>query len=46
MVSVFNSWKQFEVKYQELMRAQLERIVATQGLSPNVFEITSKAVQF
>lgn len=46
MVSAFNSWKQYDTARQALMKAQLQRIVAAEGLSANVFEIASKAVEF
>ncbi|KAL6749281.1 hypothetical protein V8C86DRAFT_2851835 [Haematococcus lacustris] len=44
MVSAFTTFKQFDTKRQALMKAQLERIVATPGLSENVFEIASKSL--
>ncbi|KAJ9514038.1 hypothetical protein QJQ45_021130 [Haematococcus lacustris] len=44
MVSAFTTFKQFDNKRQALMKAQLERIVATPGLSENVFEIASKSL--
>jgi aminopeptidase N len=37
-------WKRFEVRRAELMRAELERIVATPGLSKDVFEQASKSL--
>ncbi len=37
-------WKKFTVKRQQLMREQLERILATQDLSKNTFEMVSKAL--
>ena len=44
MVSVFNNWRKFEPGRQELMKEQLERIVATPDLSKDVYEIVSKAL--
>lgn len=44
LVSVFTTWKQFDAARGQKMRAQLERIVATPGLSENVFEIASKSL--
>ncbi|GFH14567.1 uncharacterized protein HaLaN_10648 [Haematococcus lacustris] len=44
MVSAFTTFKQFDTKRQALMKAQLERIVGTPGLSENVFEIASKSL--
>ena len=40
----FNAWKRFDESRQAMMKAQLERIVATEGLSKDVFEIVSKAL--
>jgi aminopeptidase N len=37
-------WKRFEPKRAELMRAELERIVKTPGLSKDVFEQASKSL--
>ena len=37
-------WKKFDENRSGLMKAQLERIVATEGLSKNVYEIVSKAL--
>ena len=45
MVSAFTTWKQFDPERQEMMRAQLRRIVDHPGISENVFEIASKSVQ-
>ena len=44
MVGGFSRWKKFDAARQALMRAQLDRIVATPGLSENVFEIASKSL--
>ena len=44
LVSVFTTWRQFDAVRGQKMRAQLERIVATPGLSENVFEIASKSL--
>lgn len=45
ITSLFNQWKKFDPKRQELMKHQLERIVAKPGISPGVFEIASKALK-
>jgi len=44
MVSGFNRWRSFDAGRQDLMRAQLERIAAREGLSKDVFEIVSRAL--
>ncbi len=44
MVSAFNQWKRFDQDRQALMKHELERIAAVDGLSPGVFEIISKAI--
>lgn len=44
MVGAFTQYRQFDKPRQSLMRAQLERIMATNGLSENVSEICSKSL--
>jgi aminopeptidase N len=44
MVPAFGRWRRFEPKRGELMRRALERIVATPGLSKDVFEQASKSL--
>ncbi|GAX81576.1 hypothetical protein CEUSTIGMA_g9004.t1 [Chlamydomonas eustigma] len=44
MVGAFTSYRQYDTTRQELMRAQLSRIVAENGLSENVLEIANKAL--
>jgi aminopeptidase N len=41
---MFISWKKYVPEQGQLLRSQLERIVATQGLSKDVFELASKAL--
>lgn len=45
VVSAFNRWKKYDTTRQGLMKAELQRILAKEGLSPDVFEIASKALQ-
>lgn len=45
MVSAFTTYKKFDGKRQEMMKAQLQRIVGAEGLSENVFEIANKSLQ-
>jgi aminopeptidase N len=44
MVPPFGRWRRFEPKRAALMKAQLERIVTTPGLSKDVFEQVSKSL--
>jgi aminopeptidase N len=44
LVPPFGRWRRFEPKRAALMRAALERIVATQSLSKDVFEQVSKSL--
>ena len=44
LVSPLGRWKRFDAARAALMRAELERIVATPGLSKDVFEIASKSL--
>lgn len=45
LVSCFTSWRQYDSDRQAMMKGELQRIVETKGLSDNVFEIASKALQ-
>jgi aminopeptidase N len=45
MTSLFNQWKRYDSRRQELMKKELERIVAKAGVSAGVFEIASKALK-
>ena len=44
LVPPFGRWRRFEPRRAELMRQALERIVATPGLSKDVFEQASKSL--
>lgn len=44
LVPPMGRWKRFVAPYSDLMRAELERIVATPGLSKDVFEQASKSL--
>ena len=44
MVGMFNHWKKYEPVRRDLMKAQLERLMAQPSLSGNVYEIVSKAL--
>ena len=44
MARALMNWRQYEPGRSELMRAQLERIKAVEGLSGDVFEIVTKAL--
>lgn len=44
LVSPFTQWRRYDEARQQKMRTCLEEIVATPGLSPNVFEIASKSL--
>ncbi|XP_057824889.2 puromycin-sensitive aminopeptidase isoform X2 [Cryptomeria japonica] len=44
MVSALSRWKRFDMGRQALAKAQLERIIACNGLSENVYEIVSKSL--
>ena len=44
LAGCFNRWRKFDGARQEMMRSQLERIVAAPGISTNVYEIASKAL--
>jgi aminopeptidase N len=44
MASAFNQWTRYDQSRQLMMKRELERIAALEGLSPGVFEIISKAI--
>lgn len=44
LVGAFNQWRTFDNERQELMKHELQRILAKPGLSNNVYEIVSKAL--
>lgn len=44
MVSAFTRWRKYNSSRQETMKAQLERIRGTKGLSNDVFEICDKSL--
>ena len=44
MVSAFNNWRNYDTARQELIVAQLRRITACEGLSPNVAEIATMSL--
>lgn len=44
IASCFTTWKQYDLKRQEAMKAQLQRILAVNELSENVREIVSKTL--
>ncbi len=45
MATAFNRWKRYDEKRQALMKEQLQRIAARQGLSGDVMEIVSNALR-
>ena len=45
MVSAFNRWPRFDAGRRGLMKAELQRIEAEQGLSNDVFEIVGNALK-
>lgn len=45
MVKPFARWRKFDPARQALMKAQLSRVLAKEGLSGNVYEIVSKSLE-
>ncbi|MCM2323882.1 MAG: aminopeptidase N [Oligoflexia bacterium] len=45
LAGLFNQWKKFDPARQALMRKELQRMMAHEGLSAGVFEIVSKALK-
>jgi aminopeptidase N len=44
MMTALTAWQRFDTHRQALMKAQLERIMHTKGISPDVYEIASKSL--
>src|SRR5262249_24836688 len=44
LVQPLGQWRRYDRARQGLMRAQLDRILATSGLSPNTYEMVSKSL--
>ncbi len=42
MASAFENWRRYDAPRQALMRGELEKILKTEGISPNLFEVASK----
>ncbi len=45
LVAAFNAWKRYDTQRQDLMQAQLQRIIAQEDLSKDVYEIVSRALK-
>ena len=45
LAAPFSRWRRFDAPRQALMRRQLERLAATDGLSRDVFEIVGKSLK-
>ncbi|MGZ8190263.1 MAG: aminopeptidase N C-terminal domain-containing protein, partial [Methylococcaceae bacterium] len=44
MVSALTSWRRFDKPRQALMTAQLQKIMTTEGISKDVYEVVSKSL--
>jgi aminopeptidase N len=44
LIAPLTKWRRYDEKRQALMKAQLERLLAKEGLSKNVYEIVSKSL--
>jgi aminopeptidase N len=44
MAGGFTRWRKYDPSRQALMKKQLERIIATENLSENVYEIVKKSL--
>jgi aminopeptidase N len=44
LVQPLGQWRRYDAARQGLMRAQLDRILATPGLSPNTYEMVAKSL--
>ena len=44
LAGAFNRWRKFDAGRRELMQVQIQRIAEASGLSPNTYEIATKAL--
>ena len=44
MLNALTSWRRYDENRQVLMKAQLERIIATENVSKDVYEVASKSL--
>ena len=44
LVPPLGRWRRFDAKRQQLMKAELERLAKTEGLSPDVYELVLKSL--
>ncbi|MDD5578072.1 MAG: aminopeptidase N [Methylobacter sp.] len=44
MVNALTSWRRYDEARQELMKAQLKRIISTEAISSDVYEVASKSL--
>ena len=44
MLTALTTWRRYEPHRQALMRAALEQVAETAGLSPDVYEVATKAL--
>lgn len=44
MLSALTSWRRYDTNRQTLMKAQLEKIIATKAISRDVYEVASKSL--
>lgn len=44
IAGAFTQWSQLDTKRQDLIKAQLKRIVEVEGISENLYEVASKSL--
>lgn len=44
MLSALTQWRRYDESRQALMKAQLERIMGTENISKDVYEVASKSL--
>ena len=44
MLNALTVWRRYDANRQALMKAQLERIIATENVSKDVYEVASKSL--
>ena len=44
LCTALGAWRRYDPARQELMQAELNRILGVSGLSPNTYEVAAKAI--
>jgi aminopeptidase N len=45
LISALTQWRRYDKQRQQLMKAQLQRIMQTENISRDVYEVASKSLR-